>query len=104
MAVKEPEEEKSVSAVTWDSDHTELQANLAATEEKLKMMEAQLEKARDQSTVLSELDPGGQLVTPPPSKARKNDRTARAGAPTGAGGVTLTPEGPAEGAVWANFT
>jgi outer membrane protein TolC len=88
MAVKEPEEEKSVSAVTWDSDHTELQANLAATEEKLKMMEAQLEKARDQSTVLSELDPGGQLVTPPPSKARKKNRRAQTGAPTGAGGVT----------------
>jgi hypothetical protein len=88
MATEEPEEEKLVWAVTWDSGHhLELQAKLAATEAKLKMMEAQLLKARDQSVLLSELDPGGQLVTPP-SKAHKNNRTTLAGAPMGAGNVT----------------
>jgi hypothetical protein len=87
-AVEDPEEEKSVSAVTWDSDQTELQAKLAATEDKLKRMEAQLARAREHSAALSELDPGGQFVTPPSSKARANERTGLAGAPTGAGGVT----------------
>ena len=80
------EEDKSVSAVTWDSNPSELQAKLAATEEKLRRMEEMLAKAKVHSAVLSELDPEGQLVTPPSTKARKTDRTALAGAPTGAGG------------------
>jgi hypothetical protein len=41
---------------------------------------------RIHSATLSELDPEGQLVTPPSNKARNADRTALAGAPTGAGG------------------
>jgi hypothetical protein len=78
------EEEKSVYVVTWDSDPTELQAKLAATEEKLRRMEDQLANARVHSATLSELDPEGQLVTPPSNKARNTDRTALAGAPMGA--------------------
>ncbi len=80
------EEDKSVSAVTWDSNPSELQAKLAATEEKLRRMEEMLAQAKVHSTVLSELDPEGQLETPPSTKARKTDRTALAGAHTGAGG------------------
>jgi hypothetical protein len=80
------EEDKSVSAVTWDSNPTELQAKLAATEEKLRRMEEMLAKAKVHSAVLSELDPEEPFVTPPSTKARKTDRTALAGAPTGAGG------------------
>ncbi len=58
QAVEARDEEKSVSAVTWDSDPTELQAKLAATEEKLRRMEEQLRKANVQSAAISELDPG----------------------------------------------
>jgi hypothetical protein len=79
------EEEKSVSAVTWDSNPTELQAKLAATEEKLRLVEEQLANAKVHSAALSELDPEGHLVTPLSNKARNTDRTALAGAPTGAG-------------------
>jgi hypothetical protein len=80
------EEEKAVPAVTWDSDPIELQAKLAAREEKLRLMEEQLINAKVHSAALSELDPEGQLVTPPSNKARNTDRTALAGAPTGASG------------------
>jgi hypothetical protein len=62
------EEERSVSAVTWDSDPAELQAKLAATEEKLRCMEEQLTNAKVHSASLMELDPKGQLVTPPSNK------------------------------------
>jgi hypothetical protein len=79
-------EEKSVSAVTWDSDPTKLQAKLAATEEKLRCMEEQLANAKVHSATLSDLDPEGQLVTPSSNKARHTDRSALAGAPMGAGG------------------
>jgi hypothetical protein len=85
QAVEARDEEKSVSAVTWDSDPTELQAKLAATEEKLRRMEEQLRKANVQSAAISELDPEGQLVTPPPNKTRNTGQTSLAGAPTGAG-------------------
>jgi uncharacterized protein affecting Mg2+/Co2+ transport len=53
------EEEKSVSAVTWDSDPTKLQAKLAATEEKLRLMEEQLANAKVHIADLAELDPEG---------------------------------------------
>jgi hypothetical protein len=78
-------EEKTISAITWDSDPTELQAKRAATEEKLRLMEEQLANAQVHSAALSELDPEGQLVTPPSNKGQNTDRTALAGTPTGAG-------------------
>jgi hypothetical protein len=64
VEVEVHKEDNSVSADAWDCEHMELHVKLAAANEKLKCMEAQLKKAKV-STMLSDLDPGGQLVTPP---------------------------------------
>lgn len=44
-------------------------------------MEVQLAKAKVHSASLLELDPKGELVTPPPTKTQNADRTALASIP-----------------------
>jgi hypothetical protein len=88
-AAKEPEADRLVLAVTWESDHMVQQAKLAATEKKTQEDDGSIaQEGPGPQRSIVQLGSKGQLASPPPRKAQNNDRIALAIAPTGAGGVT----------------
>jgi hypothetical protein len=78
VSTKDP---ASISAVTWDSDKSSLQQELAATQAKLKRMEEQMSAVTHGRAAADEQ---GQFVTPP-HKVRHDNRKDGAGATSGVG-------------------